>query len=131
MSEFFDPVDDPNDVDFWRITEHVGDIVVLEPLSEHAQTTKYGEGNVMDCFGGAWTEPGIFSSYGKVTLFQEVLVKKTRPALESKATIVGKLVRPGNAYDLRPVEPELRARVIEAWQKLIAEEFPPKSDEPF
>ena len=128
---FIDPIDDPNDVDFWRITEHINDIVVLEPLSEHTQTTRYGEGTVMDCFGGAWSEPGVFSAYGKVTLFQEVLVKKTKPALEQKSTIIAKLVKPGNAYDLRPVEPKTRERVIEAWQKLIAEEFPPKNDEPF
>jgi len=128
---FIDPIDDPNDVNFWRITEHVGEIVVLEPLSEHPQTTRYGEGNVMDCLGPAWVEPGVFNAYGKVTLFQEVLVKKTRPALEASATIIAKLVKPGNAYDLRPVEPAVRARVIEAWQKLIAEEFSPKNDEPF
>ena len=128
---YVDPAADSEDVPFWRINEQVGNIVVLEPLSEHTTETQYGKDtNVIDCFGGVWTGTE-FSPIGNVTVFQEVLQKKLRPALTGGATVVAKLVKPGVAYDLRPVDGETRAKVTAAWDTATQEVEQPKLDDTF
>lgn len=122
MVDYVDP-DESGDVPFWRINEHIGKIVVLAPLTEHPEKTDFGEGNVIDCYGGVY-DGTAFTPIGNVRIFQEVLQKKLRAALNQGAVVIAKLVRPGVAYDLRPVDAETRSKVGAAWDAV--EQEPPE-----
>lgn len=126
--EYLDP-EESSDFAFWRINEQVGKVVVLTPLSEHPETTDYGNGEVIDCYGAVW-DGSEFSPIGNVRIFQEVLRKKLRPALAKEATVIAKLVKPGVAYDLRPVDVETRKKVAAAWDAQQPPEQP-QLDESF
>ena len=98
---------------FPRLSEYLGQVVVLGPTEEVEVDTQYGGGKpAVRCIGWAWVN-GKLVDLGTVLVFWGKVRAQLRPAIESGSYVVARIVKSGKAYILDPVTDEVTLKAIE------------------
>lgn len=99
--------------DFPKLADYLGQIVVLGPIEEIVTKTAYkDESQATRCIGWAWIN-GALVDLGTLLVFWGKVRAQLHDAIESRAYVVGRIVKDGKAFILEPTTTEKTLAAIE------------------
>ncbi len=89
--------------DFPKLADYLGQVVVLGPTEETTVKTSYKEESpATRCIGWAYVN-GTLVDLGDLLVFWQKVRSQLRPAIESRAYVVGRIVKDGRSFILEEV----------------------------
>ena len=96
---------------FPKLAEYLGQIVVLEPTEELELDTSYKKSSpATRCVGWAFVG-GKLVDLGDLLIFWRKVRAQLHDAIESKAVVVGRIVKDGRSYTLEPADDAIMEKV--------------------